>query len=401
MIIYDFDQYVERRGTESLKWRLYDGDVLPMWVADMDFKAPQPVIDALMNRIEHGVFGYPIESEELLQAVVERMHRRFHWEIKSEDILLLTDVIVGFNLACHAAAEPGDGLLIQTPVYPPFFSTPANTQMQLQVSELSRAADGSYHIDMDRFEGAINEKTSVFLMCNPHNPVGRVFTREELVQMAETCLRHRLTIVSDEIHEDLVFRGYHHIPIASLDPEVAQHTVTLIAPSKTYNVPGLKCSICIVQNQELREKIKQSTKGLTGHVNIMGMTAALAAYRHGQEWLDQALAYLEANRDYLCDFINARMPGVTMARPEGTFLAWLDCRSLVISENASKFFLEKARVALNNGETFGQGGEGFVRMNFACPRNTLTTGLERMRDALLALEHGSWPLKRRNAGAVS
>jgi len=385
MTIYNFDQYIERRATDSVKWCLYDEDVLPMWVADMDFKAPQPVIEALRARVEHGVFGYPGEMKELLQAIVERMWTLYGWEIKTEDILLLPEVIVGFNLACHAVGQPGEGLLIQTPVYPPFFSVANHTQLQLQEAALQRAEEGSYSIDMQAFEDTITEKTRLFLLCNPHNPVGRIFTRDELERMAEVCLRHRIIIVADEIHGDLIYRGYRHIPIASLDKEIAQRTVTLIAPSKTYNVAGLKCSVCIVQDEELRSKIRQATRGLVGHLNLMGLTAALAAYRHGQEWLEQVLAYLEANRDFTYDFVNSRIPGMTMSKPEGTYLAWLDCRGLANNENPSKFFLEKARVAMNNGEDFGRVGKGFVRLNFACPRSTLEAGLERLRDAVMKL----------------
>lgn len=385
-MIYDFDQSIDRRGTDSVKWCLYEEDVLPMWVADMDFKAPQPVIEALKQRVEHGVYGYPAEMKELLQAIEERMFDLYGWEIKSEDILLLPEVIVGFNLACHAVGQAGDGLLIQPPVYPPFFSVPNNTQLQLQQAPLVQARDGSYQIDMQAFEDAITERTRLFLLCNPHNPVGRVFRKEELERMAETCLRHKVIIVSDEIHGDLIYQGQRHIPIASMDEDIAQQTITLIAPSKTYNVAGLKCSIGIVQNKELRNRMRNATQGLVGHLNLMGLTAALAAYRHGQEWLEQVLDYLEANRDYAYDFVGSNVPGVCMPKAEGTYLAWLDCRGLKNVEDPAKFFLEKARVALNDGKDFGSGGGGFVRLNFGCPRSTLSTGLERMRDAVAQLE---------------
>jgi cystathionine beta-lyase len=242
-----------------------------------------------------------------------------------------------------------------------------------------------YERDLGAFERAINECTSLFLLCNPHNPTGRVFERDELERLAEICLRHDVVICSDEIHCDVIFQGQRHTPTAAISPEVAAQTVTLFAPSKTFNVPGLSCSIGVVQNPDLLDKLKKTAAGIVPHVNLMGYTAALAAYRHGQEWLDQVLAYLEANCDYLLDYLATHSPAIKCYRPEGTFLAWLDCRQAGIPGNPHKFFLEQARVAVNDGDAFGLGGEGFVRLNFACPRATLTEALERIRGALEAL----------------
>lgn len=385
-MIYDFDKSPSRQDTDSIKWKLYDKDVLPFWVADMDFISPEPVIRVLRERVNHGFFGYPIEKTELIHAIINRMDSLYSWKITPQDVLLLPEVVVGFNLACHATALPGEGMLIQTPVYPPFFSAPNNARLLKQEMELTNLRNGKYEVDFQAFEAAINSQTRLFLLCNPHNPVGRVYKRDELEKMAEICLRHNIVICSDEIHSDLVFKGNKHIPIATLDPSIAYQTITLISPSKTYNIAGLKCSVCIVQNQELKEKILQSTQGLVGHLNLMGMTAALAAYTEGQEWLDQVLIYLENNRDFLVDYINKNLPGIFITKPEGTYLAWLDCRKSGISGNPSEFFLEKARVALNDGEDFGKGGEGFVRFNFACPRDMLVEGLERMRLAMMKME---------------
>jgi cystathionine beta-lyase len=248
--------------------------------------------------------------------------------------------------------------------------------------ELTHTPDGSYCIDWQALTGNLTAETRMLLLCNPHNPVGRVFQVAELERMAEICLGHGMIICSDEIHCDLVFSGYQHTPIASLSPEIAQSTITLIAPSKTYNLAGLQCSIAIIQNPEMRKQYLRSKKGLVPWVNLMGLVAAEAAYQHGQEWLEQVLVYLEANRDFLMTFIRQNLPGIQMSVPEGTYLGWLDCRKVGIPGNPAQFFLENARVALNDGAAFGKGGEGFVRLNFGCPRATLQEGLERMRYAL-------------------
>jgi len=380
---YDFDQIINRRATGSAKWDHYDDDVLPMWVADMDFISPQPVVDALAHRIEHGVFGYPGENERLTSAIQDWLAVRFNWRVSLESLILIPGVVKGFNLASHALrGTEGGGVLVQTPVYYPFLSAPENAGMQRQEMQLTLCPDGSYEIDFDAFEASITDETRLFILCNPHNPVGRVFRQGELERMAQISIRHGVTICSDEIHGDLVFSGQRHIPLASLDPEIAAHTITLMAPSKTFNLAGLECSFAVIENPDLREKFVGAKQGLVGWVNLMGQTAALAAYREGQEWLDQLLVYLEANRDYLYDYVNTQLPGVSMIRPEGTYLAWLDCRKAGIEGNPQAFFLERAKVALNDGPKFGQGGEGFVRLNFGCPRSLLTDGLNRMKAAL-------------------
>lgn len=382
---YDCDEYIDRRHTESAKWRYYSEDVLPMWVADMDFAAPEPVIRALCERAEHGIFGYGLEPPELRPVIVDRLQRLYGWDVAPEALLFVPGIVTGFNLATHAMTSPGDGVLVQTPVYFPMLYAPGNAGCMLDQMELTRDPDGQYSIDFDAFEGAITPRTRIFLLCNPHNPVGRVFRRDELERMAEICLRHDVVICSDEIHCDLLFPGHPHLPIASLAPEIAEHSITLMAPSKTYNIAGLHCSVAIIQNATLREQYQATKAGLVPRPGIMGFVAALAAYRDGQPWLDTILCYLEANREFLYQYVDAQLPGVTMSRPEGTYLAWLDCREAGIPGNAHEFFMENARVALNDGATFGQGGQGFVRLNFGCPRSTLAEALERMRNALVTL----------------
>jgi cystathionine beta-lyase len=325
---YDLDRIIDRRDSDSAKWNYY-GDALPLWVADMDFPAPEPVLAALRQRVEHGIFGYGQEPAELRPLLVERLQRLYGWTVAPEALLFVPGVVTAFNQAVHAVTEPGDGVLVQTPVYFPMLYAPGYAGCTLDDMELTRRADGRYEIDYDAFEAAISERTRIFLLCNPHNPVGRVFRRDELERMAEICLRHDVVICSDEIHCDLVFSGYEHVPIATLAPEVATRTITLMAPSKTYNIAGIHASVVIVEDEALRKRFEKARAGLVPHLDVMGYTALLAAYRDGQPWLDQVLAYLEANRDFLFTYVELNLPGVTMTPLEGTYLAWLDCREFL------------------------------------------------------------------------
>jgi cystathionine beta-lyase len=382
---YDFDRVIERRGTGSSKWFKYAADVLPLWVADMDFASPEPVVRALRERVEHGVFGYghQLEVTELNEVFADRLQKRYGWRVSPEAIVPIPGVIPGFNVACRMLAEPGQGIAMQTPLYPPLLRVPGNIGLRFDEVPLARSSTGRYSVDQAAFEAAVKPDTRIFLLCNPHNPVGRVFTREELTGLAETCLKRGLAIVADEIHCDLMFSAHRHLPIASLDPEVAARTVTLMAPSKTFNLAGLKCAVAIITDQALRERFVATRLDLVQTVNILGYTAALAAYRDGQPWLDDLLRYVEANRDVLARFVRDHLPGVSMAEPEGTYLAWLDCRAADLSgQDPFTFFLERARVAFNDGALFGKNGQGFVRLNFGCPRSLLERALARMREAL-------------------
>ena len=386
---YDFDELRDRRCSESIKWRKYDEDILPMWVADMDFISPEPVIRSLRERIEHGFFGYPdCDSDDpdqpikLKHIIVERMARLYNWQIQPEEIVFVPGVVTGFNLACHALVAHDEAVVIQTPVYPPILGADKETGVLGQEMELTLNLDGSYDIDWEAFERSLTTQSKMFLLCNPHNPVGKVFRKDELIRMAEICLRHGMLICSDEIHCDLIYSGHRHIPIASLDPEISKATLTLMAPSKTYNLAGLQCSFAIIQNAEIRKRYLLAKGGLVPWVNLMGMIAAQSAYQQGDNWLAQLLRYLEANRNFLCNYVARELPGVKLGKPEGTYLAWLDCRNAGILKNPCQFFLEEGRVAFNDGGTFGKGGEGFVRLNFGCPRPTLIDGLERIKKAL-------------------
>jgi len=386
---YNFDDPPNRWGSDCVKWGLYGPRVIPLWVADMDFVSPEPVVQALKDRIDHRVFGYPSgigdspkDWEGLRQNIVDRMSDLYDWKISLGDIVFIPGVVTGFNLACHAYATPEEGVLIQTPVYPPILHAANNTGRRYQEMQLACLPNGSYEVDWNSFEDNITPQTRVMILCNPHNPVGKVFTKEELERTAEICLRHNTIICSDEIHNDLIFNEYKHIPIAALAPEIAAATITLMSPSKTYNIAGLQCSYAIITNRVLRKRYLASKQGLVPWVNLMGMVAAEAALSDGEVWFQQLMEYLEGNKNFVYDFVKNELPGIEMAEPEGTYLAWLDCRSADIPENPFEFFLKKARVAFNEGGTFGKGGEGFVRLNFGCSRLLLEKALGRVKMAL-------------------
>ncbi len=381
---YDFDRVPPRRHTDSLKWHRY-GNALPLWVADMDFPAPEPVLAALHERVAQGVFGYGAPPDELTDVLCARMADLYRWTVTPEQIVYLPGLVCGLNIVCRAIGEPGDEVLVQTPVYPPFLSAPSNQERQLVTAELTaECRDGRlyYTFDDAAFAAAIGPRTRLFILCHPHNPVGRVFTVDELTRLADLCERYDLTVCSDEIHCDLLLDGRRHTPLAALSPDIARRCITLMAPSKTFNIPGLGASFAIIQHPELRRRFKQALRGIVPDVNILGLVAARAAYQHGGDWLRELLPYLAANRDYVADFVTRHLPGVRVTVPEATYLAWLDCREAGISGNPHEFFLQQAGVALNDGATFGPGGEGFVRLNFACSRALLAEGLERMRAAI-------------------
>ena len=381
---YHFDHLPVRRNTDSLKWQRY-GAALPLWVADMDFPAPEPVLAALHDRITHGIFGYGAPPDQLTETLCARMADLYQWTVTPEQIVYLPGLVCGLNLACRAVGEPGDAVLVQPPVYPPFLSAPIHQDRQLITAELTAEyRDGQlyYTFDDAAFAKAITQNTRLFILCHPHNPVGRSFSIDELSRLAVICEQRDLVICSDEIHCDLLLDGRRHSPFATLSPEIAQRCITLMAPSKTFNIAGLGASFAIIQNPELRQRFKHAMRGIVPDVNVLALTAALAAYQHGGDWLEQLLPYLAANRDALTDYVDRYLPGIRITRPEATYLAWLDCREAGIMGDPHEFFVRNAGVAMNDGATFGPGGTGFVRLNFGCPRATLMAGLEQMRTAL-------------------
>jgi cysteine-S-conjugate beta-lyase len=384
---YDFDTYIERHNTGSAKWD-YFGDALPLWVADTDFRAPEPILRAMHERVEHGLFGYQIDSPRLREILVERMASRYGWTIESKDIMFLPNLVSALNISARAFAEPGEKILMNSPIYPPFITAPKNGGREAVFAELALVKQGQiirYEIDFDRLEAAVTPDTKLFMLCNPHNPVGRVYEKWELEKLAEFCLSHNLIICSDEIHCDLLYEGYQHQPIAGLSPEVAAQTITLMAPSKTFNLPTLGFGFAITQNPDLTKRFQTVSDGIMSHPGAIGYTAAEAAYSQCQDYLDALMVYLEGNRNYLIHYVEEHFPEVNITRPEGTFLSWMDWRAYNLPESPFKFFLEKAKVAFNDGASFGQPGEGFVRVNIGCPRSTLTEALERVRASVANL----------------
>lgn len=379
---FDFDTVYDRRGTDSSKWSRFDPDVLPMPVADMDFRSPEPVRRALAERVEHGIYGYGRVSDEFREVFTARLARRYGWVVPPEALVPIPGVIPGFNVGLRAVTTPGDAIVVQLPSYPPILNSANNHSLERRDAYLRTGESGRYEIDWESFETAC-EGSAAFVLCNPHNPVGRVFSREELQRMADICMARGMTILADEIHCDLMLDGSAHTPIATLSKEIEAKTITLMAPSKTFNLAGLKSSVAIIPNEELRAKFEASYGGMVGSVNILGFTAMTTAYRDCDPWLDALLPYLTANRDYLHGFLRERLPAVRAYPAEGTYLAWLDCNALELPENnAFEWFLEHARVGLGEGPAFGPTGEGFVRLNFGCPRSLLEEGLERMARAV-------------------
>lgn len=380
----EFGCVVERCSGDSVKWNKYGDDVLPLWVADMDFVSPQPIRRALRERVQHGIFGYGFPPPALVEILCERITRLYEWQVTPEQIHFLPGSVCALNVVCRAIGKPGDGVLVQTPIYPPFLSAPVNQGRDLQTAELICGRQGAhlyYSIDADALEAAITPHSCLFLLCHPHNPTGRLFDTEELTRLAAICARHDLVICSDEVHCDLVLDGKPHRPLASLSPDIAERCITLMAPSKSFNIAGLGISFAIVQNPTLLRQLKTAAEGIVPYVNVLGYQAAIAAYRDCDDWLAALRVYLAGNRNYLLDYLASELPGIRTTRAEATYLAWLDCRQIGIPGNPSRFFLKSAKVALNDGETFGPGGTGFVRLNFGCPRSTLARGLERMKKA--------------------
>ncbi|MEM7132605.1 MAG: PatB family C-S lyase [Chloroflexota bacterium] len=385
----NFDLPINRLDSDSGKWGRYGEDVLPMWVADMDFLSPQPILDAMRQRIDHGVFGYGQPPYELREVLAERLATRHQWSVEPDQVTFLPGLVCALNLFCRAFGKPGGGVLVNTPVYMPFLSAPVNQGQETHVAELACTtinANGHerlhYEIDFDALEEAIQPHTRLFILCNPHNPVGRAYTQDELAHIAELCLKHDLILCSDEIHCDLTMADNKHISIASLSPQMAERTITLIAPSKTFNIPGLGCSAAIIQNMELRQQFDQAAKGIVPHVNLLGYEAGMAAYTQCDDWHDGLLAYLSANRDFITHYVDSHLPTIRTTCPEATYLAWLDCREAGIEGTPQEFFLKEAKVAFSDGAAFGQGGEGFVRLNYGCTKAILEQGLERVRNAL-------------------
>jgi len=379
--MYDFETPVDRSGTQSLKWEHYSGrDVIPMWVADLDLPSPPAVVEALRRRAGHGVFGYTLPSPELTGVIVERFERLHAWQVDPSWIVYLPGLVVGLNVACRAVGAPGDEVATFTPVYPPFLSAPGLSGRGLVTASL-REAGGRWEPDWDALAAALTPRTRLVLWCSPHNPCGRVWTRAEQETLAELALRRDLVVVSDEIHADLVLdERARQVPLAALCPQLAARTITLFAPSKTFNVPGLGCAFAVIPDEELRRAFTRAMDGIVPHVNLFGYSAALAAYRDGEPWRLGLIDLLRKNAARVFEAVSG-MPGLRTWPVQATYLAWIDARGLGVSDPAA--FFEAAGVGLSDGAPFG--APGFVRLNFGCPRSQLETALTRMSAAVDSL----------------
>ena len=378
----DFDTPIERRGTGSNKWSRYPPDVLPMWVADMDFAVAPAISAALAERLAHPVFGYAAAGDALRAAVVAHCRARYDWRIEAADIVFLPGVEPGFNMALKALARPGDGVVVNTPVYRPILNAPGH--WGLNRIDLPLAGPGAAD---DPALAATSLATAlqgarIYLLCNPHNPLGKVFRRAELEAIARACEVHDAWIVSDEIHCDLVYGGRPHVPVATLNADAAMRTVTLMAASKTFNIAGLKSAYAIIQNPDLRRRFEATRLGMVDSVNLFGLVATEAALTRGEPWRLALLDYLTANRDFLLAAVRQHLPGVRVACPDATFLAWLDCSELRLDREPQHYFLDQARVALSAGSEFGPAQRDRVRLNFGCSRALLAEGIRRMAESL-------------------
>ncbi len=399
-----FDEEFDRRGTHSVKWEFVQGEdellnleytdrffgpdrVLPMWVADMDFRCPEPVVEAIKARAEHGIFGYSTPTSDFYQSVVSWMDRRHGWKIDPDWISLTPGVVPALNMLVRAFTMGGDKVLIQPPVYSPFYAAIENNNSQQVINPLV-LKDGRYRMDLADLESKCSDpQVKMAILCSPHNPVGRVWTREELDNFGRICVENNVLIVSDEIHGDLIYHDQVFTPLAKISETFAQNSIICTAPSKTFNLAGLLTSCIIIPNDDLRRRFEETllSNGLFG-MNTFGAVALQAAYDHGEEWLEQMLEYVEGNLEYLNVYVAENIPQIDVVQPEGTYLVWLDCRKLQLEKmDLKRFMNEQARVYLVDGFIFGPEGEGFERINIACPRKILVEALDRTRKAISSL----------------
>lgn len=386
---YDFDKIIDRKNTDSIKYdfakeRGKPEGVLPLWVADMDFSAPPCVIDALVEKSRHGIFGYSESRGDYFEALRGWFSKQFNWNVQPEWLVKTSGVVFAINNAIRALTDEGDSVLIQQPVYHPFSSSVLMNRRNLVVNRLIYSQQ-KYSIDFSDFEEKIvNNNVKLFILCSPHNPVGRVWTEEELLKLGELCLKHGVIVISDEIHADFTYPGYRHLVFANLKPEFSEIAVTCTAPTKTFNLAGLHISNIFIANADIRRRFKKElTKCGCSQPNIMGITACRAAYTGGSEWLSELKEYLSGNLDFLRSFLNQKLPQIKLVEPEGTYLAWLDFSALGFDDNKLESFIEnEAGLWLDSGTKFGAGGEGFQRINIACPRSVLKKALTQLEQAV-------------------
>lgn len=388
---FDFDKMIDRKNTHSYKWdqaeRLFGNpDILPLWVADMDFESPPAVREALLKRAGHGIYGYTIRSAAYIDAIVNWYRRRHNWQISPDWLSDSPGIVTSLSIAVDAFSEPGSQVILQSPVYYPFYDVIRMNGRQVAANPL-RLQSGKYEMDYGHLEELMAGGAKLLLLCNPHNPGGRVWTRAELERLAELCVKHGVTVISDEIHCDLVLPGHRHTPFASLSDEAANITLTCLAATKTFNLPGLQTSFIVASNREIKRVFDRRIKTLSLHMaGYFAQDAVTAAYNTGEEWLDALLHYVQGNMDFAIDYFSRHMPEIKPMRPEGTYLLWVDCRALGLDAKGLKDLMyNKAGVAFNEGSVFGPEGEGFLRINAACPRALLKQALDRFGSAVARL----------------
>ena len=373
----EFDQLVDRRHSNSTKWEKYkDRDVIPMWIADMDFKAPQPVIDQLSQLTRMGVYGYTDPPVELVEVLLQQLQSKYSWSVSEQDLVFIPGVVPGLNIACRGLVSDGEAILTATPTYPPFLLAPGHVGRDLIRVPVDEQ-DGVYYYPTQKLAEAITSNTRMLLLCNPFNPIGRALTSDELNGIVDLCLEHNLLLCSDEIHCDLVYDSRSHVPVATINPAIEDSLVTLIGPGKTYNLAGIGGAVAIIKNPVLREAFVAASAGITGGLNLYSYSAMLAAYRDCADWRKELVAYLEGNRDYLQQRI-AKIPNISVNDVEATYLAWIDVRALALADPQA--FFEQAGVGLAEGEQYD--GPGFMRLNFGCPRSVLAEACDRIENAV-------------------
>ena len=385
---WNFDETIPREGTNCIKYDLRQdtfgrGDIIPMWVADMDFRTPSFITEKIRERVGHEIYGYSFRPEEYFNSMIRWLDTRHRWKVEKEWICFSPGIVPALNLSTLAFTRPGDFIIIQPPVYTPFFSAVESHGRNLLINPLVEK-NGCWRMDLDSLKRSIKGNTTMIIISNPHNPVGRAWSAQELNELADLCLENKILILSDEIHCDLMMPGHKHVPVASLSSEAADITVTCISPSKTFNLAGLSTSSVIISNPVLRKYFLKKIDSLhLGNGNIFGNIASAAAYTGGSEWVEELMNYIALNASFVKDFCDAHIPEIVPVMPEATYMIWLDCRKLnMTGRELRDFFVNKAGVGLNEGSSFGQGGEGFMRMNLATPRSTLKRAMEQIGTAV-------------------
>ncbi len=386
---YNFDEIIDRSNTNSVKWNFnkellgYE-DVIPMWIADMDFKTVPEVTEQIIKRANHGIYGYSERMDSYFDSVINWMKKRHNLDVKREWICSTPGIVPGLNFMIKAFTKPGDKIIVQSPVYYPFYNAIKNSKCEIICNGL-KFEDEKYSMDFEDLEEKIKDpKVKIMILCNPHNPIGRVWTKEELIKLGEICISNGVVVISDEIHSDLVYKDFKHTSFASISESFRDNSITCTAPSKTFNLAGLQVSNLIISNKDLRDKFQDFVEKLgLKRMNLFGIIACEAAYNYGEQWLDELIEYLDENKKFVQNFINERIPKLKVIEAEGTYLLWVDCRALKMNgEQLKNFMLTKAGVAFDEGFIFGSAGEGFERINIACPRNILKKALERIEKAV-------------------